>query len=278
MKKLSKNGADIFVSDGLSLDKALRRTTHLGIGAHSDDLEIMAYSAIDECFDSEVLHFSGITVTDGCGSFRTGAYSDLSDDEFVDIRCNEQRVAAETGNYSSMIQFNYASSELKNRIDEQLIDDLCNIMLSSRPDIVFTHNPFDAHVTHIAVLIHTIEALRRISCEFMPRRLLGGEVWGSLDWIPEKNKIALKADRHPDLAKELLSIFKSQIDCGKHYDRAVIARREANATFFNPRKPDECSALIYAVELTSLITDSNMILKQYVNNIITDFQNSLHLF
>lgn len=30
---------DIFVADGLAEEEAMERTTHLGIGAHQDDLE-----------------------------------------------------------------------------------------------------------------------------------------------------------------------------------------------------------------------------------------------
>jgi len=43
--KLTKNDAEIFVPDGSSIDQALRRTTHVAIAAHPDDIEIMAMKA-----------------------------------------------------------------------------------------------------------------------------------------------------------------------------------------------------------------------------------------
>ena len=43
-------GADFFVPDGADADAALARTTHLCISAHQDDIEIMAYHGVAECF------------------------------------------------------------------------------------------------------------------------------------------------------------------------------------------------------------------------------------
>ena len=40
--KLHRPNADIFIPDATPLPSALSRTTHLGIGAHQDDLEFFA--------------------------------------------------------------------------------------------------------------------------------------------------------------------------------------------------------------------------------------------
>ena len=40
--------AEIYVPDGKSVVAALKRVTHLGIGAHQDDLEFMAFHGILE--------------------------------------------------------------------------------------------------------------------------------------------------------------------------------------------------------------------------------------
>jgi hypothetical protein len=41
--------AEVFVPDGAPMAKALERITHLGIGAHQDDLEFMAFHAVRAC-------------------------------------------------------------------------------------------------------------------------------------------------------------------------------------------------------------------------------------
>ena len=45
--------AELFVPDGLSPTDALARTTHMAVGAHQDDLEIMAYDGILQCFQRD---------------------------------------------------------------------------------------------------------------------------------------------------------------------------------------------------------------------------------
>ena len=44
------SNTDLFIPDGTSPEAALARTTHLCIAAHQDDIEIMAYHGIAECF------------------------------------------------------------------------------------------------------------------------------------------------------------------------------------------------------------------------------------
>src|SRR5258708_9857405 len=66
--------ADFFVPDGAAPDAALARTTHLCIAAHQDDIEIMAYHGIAECFGRNDRWFTGVVVTDGPVSPRGGIY------------------------------------------------------------------------------------------------------------------------------------------------------------------------------------------------------------
>ena len=44
--KLKKSGAEIFIPDGVSVEEALIRTTHMAIAAHQDDIEIMAMDGV----------------------------------------------------------------------------------------------------------------------------------------------------------------------------------------------------------------------------------------
>ena len=44
--KLHNPTAEIFIPDGLPVPAALKRITHLGIGAHQDDLEFMAFHGV----------------------------------------------------------------------------------------------------------------------------------------------------------------------------------------------------------------------------------------
>ena len=76
-----KPTADFFVPDGIAPDAAISRTTHLCLSAHQDDIEIMAYHGVAECFGQKDKWFTGVVVTNGAGSPRTGIYGDYTDEE-----------------------------------------------------------------------------------------------------------------------------------------------------------------------------------------------------
>ena len=65
---LSQSMAEIWIPDGAEESRALARTTHMAIGAHQDDLEIMAYDGIMKCFQQTEYWFCGVVVTNGSGS------------------------------------------------------------------------------------------------------------------------------------------------------------------------------------------------------------------
>ena len=267
--------SDTFISDGTSAQEALARTTHLAIGAHSDDLEIMAYHGIVDCYGYRKTDkwFSGITVTDGRGSSRSGPYSDCTDEEMADIRKNEQRQAAMVGKYGAMIQLAYESDQImQDDGQNHLRDDLSSVFDFCQPEIVYTHNPADKHDTHIAVLSAAIHVMRELPSEKRPKRILGCEVWRDLDWMPDEDKVALDVSKRENLANALVGIFDSQITGGKRYDRAAVGRRYANATFFHAGGQDRIEQLTFAMDLTPLVEDSEMDVKGYVLSYIEKFR------
>ena len=275
IKPFHNSLADTFISDGTSAQEALARTTHLAIGAHSDDLEIMAYHGIVDCYGYRKTDkwFSGITVTDGRGSSRSGPYSDCTDEEMADIRKNEQRQAAMVGKYGAMIQLAYESDQImQDDGQNHLRDDLSSVFDFCQPEIVYTHNPADKHDTHIAVLSAAIHVMRELPSEKRPKRILGCEVWRDLDWMPDEDKVALDVSKRENLANALVGIFDSQITGGKRYDRAAVGRRYANATFFHAGGQDRIEQLTFAMDLTPLVEDSEMDVKGYVLSYIEKFR------
>ena len=278
IKPFHNSSADTFITDDAPAEDALARTTHLAIGAHSDDLEIMAYHGIVDCYGYRKRNkwFSGITVTDGRGSSRSGPYSDCTDEEMADIRKNEQRQAAMVGKYGAMIQLAYESDQImQDDGQNHLRDDLSSVFDFCQPDIVYTHNPADKHDTHIAVLSAAIHVMRELPSEKRPKRVLGCEVWRDLDWMPDEDKVALDVSKRENLANALVGIFDSQITGGKRYDRAAVGRRYANATFFHAGGQDRTEQLTFAMDLTPLVVESEMDVKDYVLNYIEKFRGEV---
>jgi LmbE family N-acetylglucosaminyl deacetylase len=254
--KFSHPQADIFVPDPADApEEALSRVTHLCVGAHQDDIEIMAQSGISDCLDRPGLAFGGVVVTNGAGSPRSGAYASHSDEKMQAVRREEQREAARLGHYSIQLQLAHPSADVRRPGNPGVEGDLAAIFSGCKPSVVYLHNPADKHDTHIGVLLRCLEAIRSLPEERRPARVLGCEVWRDLDWVPDAEKVALDSGRHPELARKLLAVFDSQISGGKRYDIAAMGRRSANATFSTSHATDSVAGITWAVDLTPVTRD-----------------------
>jgi LmbE family N-acetylglucosaminyl deacetylase len=273
--KLHNSTAEIYVPDGQPVAEALARVSHLGIGAHQDDLEFMAFHGIVACYDSDTHWFGGVTCTNGAGSARTGPFAKFTDAQMMAERRQEQNRAAEIGRYGVMIQLDYPSAAVKNAADPALKDDLKQILAASRPEIVYTHNPADKHDTHIGVVMATLRALRELPVETRPQKVYGCEVWRDLDWLPDDAKVLLDVTGHDELAGKLNAVFASQIAGGKRYDLAVQGRRRANATFLEAHATDKAQQVGYALDLTPLIRDDRLDVAEYVTGFIRQFESDV---
>jgi LmbE family N-acetylglucosaminyl deacetylase len=270
--KLHNSAAEIFVPDDLPVRKALPRITHLGIGAHQDDLEFMAFHGILACYASAEKWFGGVTCTSGSGSARTGRYAKFSDARMKTVRRVEQNNAAILGRYGAMIQLGYPSSAVKSATETALKNDLKKVIAVAHPEIVYTHNPADKHETHVGVVMATLQAVRELPRRQRPKCVWGCEVWRSLDWLPDADKVLMNVSRQADLATALNKIFDSQIGGGKRYDLATAGRRFSNATFFDSHAADKTTQLIFGMDLTPLVTDEGMDIVEYVCGFIDKFK------
>jgi LmbE family N-acetylglucosaminyl deacetylase len=266
------NTADFFVPDGKPESEALARITHLGIGAHQDDLEFMAFHGILECFARDDRWFGGVTCTNGSGSSRTGPYADCDDARLMRVRREEQRTAAVIGQFGVMIQLDHPSSAVKSASDNALKNDLKQILAATRPEVVYTHNPADKHDTHIGVVIAALQAMREIPCAQRPGRVIGCEVWRALDWMPDSEKVVMDVSGRDNLAASLNGVFDSQIAGGKRYDLATLGRRAANATFFDSHSTDKSTQVIFGMDLTPLVADETLDIAAHVSAVIDRFQ------
>ncbi len=251
--KWNQPNASLFIPDGAQEDAALSRTTHLGIGAHQDDLEFMALHGILQCYERDTLWFGGVTCTNGSGSARTGAYASYTDEQMMAVRREEQNAAATLGRYGFVLQLDYPSAAVKNATDVSLKEELKALLMRARPEMVYTHNPADKHATHIGVVNAVIRAIRDMPTDARPKQVLGCEVWRSLDWMCDEDKVVLDVSNHEELARELSAQFASQIVGGKRYDLAVEGRRSANATFLESHSTDAMKRAWFAMDLTPLI-------------------------
>ena len=270
---LSQNSAQIFVPDQSPLEVALARTTHLGIGAHHDDLEIMAAHGILECFANPDRWFTGVVVTDGAGSARDFAYAAHSDEQMKSVRRAEQKKAAHLGEYGAQFLLEHPSSAVKDATSTPVLSDLVEIMRVTTPEVVYTHNLADKHDTHVAVALRVVAACRALEPSARPQRLIGCEVWRDLDWLCDTDKVRLPLDRHEHLQNALLGVFDSQIAGGKRYDLATMGRRRAHATYSESHDTDRHSALSWGMDLTPLMHEGDP--EAHVAELLRRFQDDV---
>jgi LmbE family N-acetylglucosaminyl deacetylase len=254
----SQPGADVYVPDGTSIDMALARTTHLAIAAHADDLEFFAWPGIDACFGNQDRWFTGIVVTDGGGSPRSGRYAGYTDEQMIEARRAEQRAAAVIGEYSAVVQLAHPSDLVKDGDNLLPFQELAWLLARSEPEVVYLHNPLDRHDTHVACFLRSLAALRALPREKRPQLVYGCEVWRGLDWLVDRDRVALPAGGRPHLQAALIGVFDTQIAGGKRYDLAVMGRRLANATFNDSHSVDQEPGLTFAVDLSSLVQDESL--------------------
>jgi LmbE family N-acetylglucosaminyl deacetylase len=272
--KLNNPEALVHVPDGRAVEEALGRTTHLGIVAHPDDLEILALRGILECYEAADRWFCGVVITDGAGSARSGPYARFDDAQMRAVRRDEQRKAADLGKFGAVVMLDYTSASLR---DDRttVVADLEVVLEATRPRVLHTHNLADRHATHVAAALAAIEACRRLPADTRPERVLGGEVWRDLDWLSAADKVAEDVGGRDALAAELIAVFDSQIAGGKRYDLAVAGRRCAHATYHEPHAVDAATALAYSMDLTPLVKDPSLSPLEYVQGLLDRFGNEV---
>jgi LmbE family N-acetylglucosaminyl deacetylase len=273
--QLHLSTAEIFIPDGLPVEQALRRTTHMAISAHHDDIEIMSAGPILECFQKEGLWFTGVVLTDGRGSPRDDLYKDYSDEAMRLVRFKEQRKAAIIGEYAAQVMLDYPSKAIKDGSNRQPIEDMVQLLKIAHPQFVYVHNLADKHDTHIAAALKAIAAIRSLPEMERPQKLFGCEVWRDLDWMVDSDKVTFDLSAHQNLQAALLEVFDSQVTGGKRYDLASMGRRRANATYFESHGVDVTTGLSFAMDLTPLILTPDIEISTFVQEHIQRFAHEV---
>jgi len=274
--KFSQSTAELFIPDGLAPERALRRTTHMAISAHQDDIEIMAVEPILSCFQQPDLWFSAVVMSDGRGSPRDNLYKEYTDEEMRLVRFKEQRKAAIIGEYGAQLMLDFPSRIIKDASNVAPVEDIVQLLSVAKPKYVYTHNLADKHDTHVAVALRVINAIRRLDQSDRPARLVGCEVWRALDWMVDVDKVQMNVSDHENLQFALLGVFDSQIAGGKRYDLASMGRRRANATYFESHGVDATTGLSYAMDMSPLMSDATKDAVVFAQDFIQRFAQDIN--
>ena len=259
----------------LPLNRKTQPVKWLCICAHQDDCEIMAIDGILKGYYSKKYSFALVETTDGGGSARTGKFANYTDDEMKAVRVKEQEAASEIGKYNSLYMLGYSSKEVKDRNNQQIVDEYVKIIKELRPEVIYTHSILDKHPTHIGVVLKVIQALRKLPKEYQPKKFYGCEVWRGLDWISDDVKLGFNVSRNERLQKRILDVFESQIAGGKAYTKASIGRRYQNATYFQSHSVDSYKMISYAINMGVLLEKPELSVKEFALSFVEDLKKEI---
>lgn len=251
------------------------KVKYLCICAHQDDNEIMAVDGILKGYYSRKYSFALVVTADGGGSARTGEFKDYTDEMMKKVRIEEQKEASEIGRYHSLYLLNYTSKEIKQKDNEQIVQEYIKIIKELKPEVIYTHSILDKHPTHIGVVLKVIEALRRLPKKEQPKLFYGCEVWRGLDWINDERKVGFDVSRNERLQKRILDVFRSQIAGGKAYTKASIGRRYANATYYRSHNVDTYKMVSYGIDLKPLLDNPNQSIREFALFFVEDLKEEI---
>ncbi len=267
--KFNNRGSSLYFPTNIVDLQSMSHITDMSIVAHQDDLELIGYPGIHRCFKKKDKWFGGIVCTNGVPEFSN------SIDKIRKTRNMEQKKAAEIGEYGLVFQLDYFSKEIKGDRNLNIESDIKKVIEETTPETIYTHNPFDRHMTHLAVCRSVINGIRSVKKELRPNKLYGCEVWGNLDWLTKEDRVEFDVGGTIELAGRLINVFNSQIKNGKNYERASIGRRSANATFSDPYKNDISDQIILGVDLSPLIVDEDLDIEKYLIGFADRFRKDI---
>ncbi|MCF7927312.1 MAG: PIG-L family deacetylase, partial [Candidatus Izimaplasma sp.] len=155
-----------------------KEITDLAIVAHQDDAEIIGFNGIINSFESSRRKFGTIVVTNGSGAKKISKYLEMSKEDYINKRNQEQLKAATIGKYSFVNFLKYESSELITQKDN-VINDLKLIVKKLNPQNIYIHHPLDPHKTHMILSRLTLEAIKLLPKENRLNKIYAINLWGN---------------------------------------------------------------------------------------------------
>jgi hypothetical protein len=230
--------------------EALVRTTHLCIGACQEDIEIIAYHGIAECYNKPNKWFTEVVVTDEIGSSQNGIYADFTEEQIKQIRCQGRIKTAESSKYNMSIQLGYSGDFIKCNSYSSVTMDLLTIFSECSPDIIYLHQSIDKNDTRVAVFTHCINALRQLPADKKPKMVIGSEIWENFYYIDN------------NLIRECNLNNRAE----KNY---------VNAIYNASHSIDGCQKITLTMNLVPLINDPSLSILDDTMNFIDQFKNDV---
>ena len=269
-----------------ALENALTHATDIAVGAHPDDVEIMAGGILlnDQKIGAPTKWLS-VIVTNGAASnsVLVGDTSTKTPQERTAMRQHEQREAARLTN-TPVIQYKYHSAVTNGFMGAAKKEEATaalETLFAATPNVarIYGHNPLDKHDTHLGVLACMVGALRRTAKD-NPHltNVYGMEVWGGLSGVePELTLFPItdevsKAGEETVLEKlgRVIGVYVSQIEGqARDYAKTTIARLIGHGGYVtNPFLSQPPEGMMLGLDMTELVQNQDLTLGQYAKVVL----------
>ncbi|MDF1683346.1 MAG: 6-phosphogluconolactonase [Legionellaceae bacterium] len=279
-KTMDINDAFDFTNQAHLTDLAacLEAAVRISVGAHPDDAEIMAGPMMLEASSPWLT----LIVTNGAATNNTlnGEYSKYTPEELTSMRQQEQREASRFAGVP-LIMCKFPTPAITGDMGVGVLQrarvtlgELFGAMQSL--EMVYGHNPFDEHDTHVNVFAEQVEALRGLSDERLSRiKIRGMDVWG-IQHVAKTRQLKIPVEHeHEHVLTEwykMINFYKSQIASqGRDYSETTINRARGNAGYHtHPHGANPAPGLILATDLTDLVHRKSLSISNMVRELISD--------
>ncbi len=268
-----------------ALGRALKNATDVAVGAHQDDVEIMAGPQLLKTAADPKRQWLSIIMTDGAASksILNECSTELTPKQLTDMRQREQREAAQMAG-APVIQMKYPSAVVNGHMGEGKKREAgyaLGTLFAAMPDVenVFGHNPLDKHPTHIAVFAAQTAALRAAKPEKL-KKVVGMEVWGGLTGLPEKMLEIFVVDQQEDLGRleKIIQLFQSQIlGQGRNYAAGTVDRMIGHAAYVSsPHLNNPPPGMVIGVDVSEFTRGTSNDMAGLVDDILKRAQDIKH--
>jgi len=249
-------------------------TNLLAIAAHHGDIELMAMDGVLKAYGSKKYDFFACVVGDASNCNKTGKYAEFTDKELLEARIQEQSRASQIGEYADLILLKKSQADIEDLDNTAIVKELQKLILDVNPDVVYTHNIFDRNMSHSRLALKVIEAILNLPEDSRPRLLYGCEIFGSLDWVPEKYRVNFDISDNKDIQSRLIGVYDTMAEFSFNFTKAVAGRKTANATFQESLMGQEDKLTWYGINLTPII-NKGISIKEYIVKILNDYNKEM---
>lgn len=177
----------------------------MGFAVEAGELESISCAHISDVLCDGNRSFVGVITRTPHDVLACGQYVGYSEDDMISIRLHEAIKAANIGSYQSLYLLNDGELE---EVTEELVNDYYDLLITYKPDIVYTYSPFDTSHEHIVSLKALLMALNKLE-GYYPEHIYAVNFDFDGEIFDEDDIVNLDITTRFDVIESMLGVYVS---------------------------------------------------------------------